>query len=587
MYYDLVAEWLCGYLGTIRLLHGEVILLSETSAEDLRLPYEGGWIFGRRPDGEVPRIPAPRVLTLDQSVDWIQSVKPILWTGSMLSVPPPSNFPSGLTVGTGLLQLMLGEPPEDKADMFTLLARQWPLEVLLDELDSVADNCSRSLLTFFRQHDAIAMPNPLHFAIVDYYRRGLAYKPLCVTVNWDTLQEKAFRESNFDVVVGSPNMPPAKGFGESEISDRLFIYHPHGSFDHEDVVCSHAQEVRQLAGSHAYAYLLNLIGHPTLFLGYSGYEPSMYDYLLMRREEELWCVRTNNDLELPLKRRLLSRPGVYVYVGDLRDLLKALGLLHGNIEFLPDKMLQPAIPMSRAAYGHMQLVTLARANANFCATELIRIVASESGESESNYVYNSLMKILVNHMRDTPERSDVLAALLAAAGIRNTPQTWINVLACLLRSVGELEPRVINLYLERARKALGDRKRIYSKRDLGSFSLGVVRGRTEIYRHYLGYSTRFDGNDPPNWEWIHSRPNQAFADLGATGEFMEVLAFLTLRQGDFELASRYFDYAADQYYLQGLWRAGARVEWASTNTEQLLTAAHAGSLAIRPTEALP
>ena len=118
---------------------------------------------------------------------------------------------------------------------------------------------------------------------------------------------------------------------------------------------------------------------------------------------------------------------------------------------------------------------LARANAGFSSRELISIVANQPEDPEPTFEYNIFMRELLNHMRDTPDHPEVLAALLAAAGIRNTPQTWISVLACLLRSAGTLNPRITNNYLDRARRALrGDRRRRYSKRDIGAFSLGVA-----------------------------------------------------------------------------------------------------------------
>ena len=270
-----------------------------------------------------------------------------------------------------------------------------------------------------------------------------------------------------------------------------------------------------------------------------------------------------------------------VYVGDLRCLLQALDVLRDEVEFTPDKLLCSVFPMSHAVYDYMRGVTLARANASYSSRELISIVANQPEDPEPTFEYNIFMRELLNHMRDTPDHPEVLAALLAAAGIRNTPQTWISVLACLLRSAGTLNPRITNNYLDRARRALGDRRRRYSKRDIGAFSLGVAAVRTEIYEHYLGHPTRFDRDENPSWERIHHAPSEAFGDLGTTGELMEVFAFFTLREGNFELASRYFDYAADRYYLQGLWQAGARVEWASHNVEQLQAAANAGSLAIR------
>ncbi|MGH8472111.1 MAG: hypothetical protein ACREVJ_06595, partial [Gammaproteobacteria bacterium] len=122
-----------------------------------------------------------------------------------------------------------------------------------------------------------------------------------------------------------------------------------------------------------------------------------------------------------------------------------------------------------------------------------------------------------------------------------------------------------------------DRSVVYSPRDLGAFPLGVAAMRTEAYESYAGRSTRLDNIDP-------DRAGEAFGDLGGTAELAEVADFLALRKGDPSLASRYFDYSADRYYMQGLWRAGARTEWASENVEELQAAANAASLVIRVPE---
>jgi hypothetical protein len=132
--------------------------------------------------------------------------------------------------------------------------------------------------------------------------------------------EKAFRAKGFSAQIGH-------NFEKTTVSKKaVSIYHPHGAFETRDVVCSYIREQQQLT------LHLTFMSHPILFLGYSGYEPSLYRNLEIDGAQ-LWCVRNESDFQIPSKRRILCRPNTFVYVGDVQELLRALGVLDQDISF--------------------------------------------------------------------------------------------------------------------------------------------------------------------------------------------------------------------------------------------------------------
>ena len=236
----------------------------------MRLPHRTEWLLIRKPTIRIERTPEPAVLSLDQAIEWIKRERPLIWLGSIFSVPEPSGFPSGYTLTRSLLELLFGpEIPEANRDkIIATLLQRWPLEALLDEFEFLGFDLSESLLNFFKSVNESAAPNALHKAVVSYYQQGLARWLLCVTTNWDTLQEKAFRDAAYSVVIGGPGKMPDASFGkEGGDPTTIFLYHPHGSFETQDIVCSLKREQSQLALN------MEMMLHPTLFLGYSGYEP--------------------------------------------------------------------------------------------------------------------------------------------------------------------------------------------------------------------------------------------------------------------------------------------------------------------------
>ena len=536
----------------------------------LKLLNRPEWILTRRPDARIERTKGPVILNLKQALGWIKKQRPLIWLGSIFSVPESSGFPSGVALTKSLLELIFTNMmPEERRDQLinTLLPR-WPLEALLDEFEFVDFDLSESLLHFFKGVNDTALPNALHHAVTSYYQRGLAGKPLCVTTNWDTLQEKAFRQAGYTVVIGSPGEMPTKEFGREGSDPKIvFVYHPHGSFETRDVVCSFKQEQRQLSLHTEFMW------HPTLFLGYSGYEPSLYRNLEYTTGQ-LWCIRDRSELEIPAKRRLLCRPNTFVYIGDIRKLLRGLSILKDEVD-LTSKYVQlasPNIPPKVIEVVHLGI--LASLEPGFCVSTLIDTLLSFLDEPEATIRFVVLMRALVNHIRNRMFHPGILPALMAAARFRDSEQIWISTLAYLLRTNTNLESKIIKKILEYSEEASKRAGESGSSEDAGVYMPGVLLKRSEIYKSYVRQINKIDDVR------IYTYPPLVGSDMGASGEFIEILAFEYLREGKNELARNCFDYAATSFYLRGLWNSGQLNEWAAKNIKRLVGISKENSLMI-------
>lgn len=550
---------------------------SQKTAKSLRLLDRGEWVFIRRLDARVERTEEPVELSLEKAVEWIMKEKPLIWLGSIFSVP--SGFPSGSALTKSLLEMLIPNtiPEEQKEKLFNALLPRWPLEALLDEFEFVGFDLSESLLNFFKEKEEAASPNVLHHAVALYYQKGLARSPLCITSNWDNLQEKAFAEHGYKTIVAGPGKVPGKEFGKKGGDPKaMFIYHPHGSFETRDVVCSYKREQRQLTFSMEFMF------YPTLFLGYSGYEPSLYEHL-MYTAGQLWCIRDRSDLDIPAKRRLLCRPNTFVYIGDFRELLHGLGLLDNNVD-LESKYVRYAPGVPSKIIEVLQPAVVASLDPAFCVDQLVAGLLSFLDEPEATISYILLMRALVDHVRNRLWHPGILPALMTAARFRDSEQIWISTLAYLLRVSTNLESRIIKhllQYSEEARKKIGE---VDSPYDLGVYSPGVLLARSEIYKRYVGQASKFDDEWESIREWTYQVLPIAGADMAAAGEFADVLAFEYLREDEFELSRNCFDYAATQYYLRGLWNSGQLNEWAAKNIELLLDISSKNTLMIRVSE---
>jgi hypothetical protein len=467
------------------------------------------------------------------------------------------------------------------AEALQKLLLRWPLELLLDEFERVGCDLSEPLLQLFAERNRLASPSPLHTAAVEFYKAGLARLPVCVTTNWDTLLEREFTANGYAVASAGPTSG-----ADSRLSDQralhMLIFHPHGSLGNADVVCSFQHEQRQ--------FNLNVEwwSSPVMLLGYSGYEPSLYMYL-ETDQPQLWCVRSLDELQIPAKRRLLSRPNIYVYVGDLRVLLNALGVL-------PEPSIALESPhfeihgVSPETEGSVSLLLAATEDPAFCLGALARVeVAMLADKSPQAGLYRlhklQLLRALAHHVRDRLPYDDVLLALMSALRSNETEQQWITLLAHVLRHDTNVTAEMAAGIVERADKAAGARwkarRNSRTARKLAYddlvFGLGS-RVRSGFYKRHLSADRE---KRPEVFEYLI--PKSIDGNMGAAGELIELLAFELVRGGDHGAASACFDYAATCFYLTGHWNAGRMNEWASKNTalQASLLQDHPLSLMIR------
>jgi hypothetical protein len=98
----------------------------------MRLEPESRWYLLPRPDLVVERSAKPQILTIDATVDWIKRNKPLLWVGSIFSVPEPSGFPSGYAVTHSLLDVIFPAaerlPKSVSEQMIKGLMPRWSLD---------------------------------------------------------------------------------------------------------------------------------------------------------------------------------------------------------------------------------------------------------------------------------------------------------------------------------------------------------------------------------------------------------------------------------------------------------------------------
>ncbi len=131
----------------------------------MKLQPKAEWLLIRAPDIAVERTANPNILQLDKAVDWVRKHKPILWVGSIFSVPEPSGLPSGYAATRSLFDLIFpydGKRPEFMHDRFiSELMTRWPLEAILDQFELLQFDLSESLLEYFAALNQKVSPNAL------------------------------------------------------------------------------------------------------------------------------------------------------------------------------------------------------------------------------------------------------------------------------------------------------------------------------------------------------------------------------------------------------------------------------------------
>jgi hypothetical protein len=311
---------------------------------------------------------------------------------------------------------------------------------------------------------------------------------------------------------------------------------------------------------------------PTLYLGYSGYEPSLY-MSLEHGAGQLWCVRSESEFEIPAKRRLLSRPKTATFIGDLCDLLQGLGVLEGKVDTRSNGAIASNIPSQVREI--VTINTLCSLNPDLAVNMLTHSLLAFPPEPEATFRFVGVMRSLVNHVRNRLYHPGILAALLASTKLRDSEQTWITILAYLLRHDRNLPSSVIKQLMTFAAQAPSsglDSTRTQSAEDLIVYGLGQVKQRANIYRGFVRESARID-----DWR-IYTVTPLLSGDLAGLGEMCELWAMENIRDGDLMVASSLFDYAATCFYLRGLWNAGKMNEWAASNTDQLIEVSKGNSL---------
>src|SRR5262245_39936680 len=105
----------------------------------MRLPQKARWLLLRKPDIPIERSSSPTRLQLPEAANWIKENKPLLWVGSIFSVPEPSGLPSGYAISRSIFDLIFSPdtniPENQREGLITTLLTKWPLEALFDEFE--------------------------------------------------------------------------------------------------------------------------------------------------------------------------------------------------------------------------------------------------------------------------------------------------------------------------------------------------------------------------------------------------------------------------------------------------------------------
>lgn len=224
----------------------------------------------------------------------------------------------------------------------------------------------------------------------------------------------------------------------------------------------------------------------------------------------------------------------------------------------------------------VRLSIFAALSPDFCAQAFAETLVSFHEEPEATLRFITLMRGTINHIRNRERHPGLLLSLLSAARFRDSEQTWITLLAYLLRINHDLPSRIAEQLIRMADDAATKAGEAGSVEDKGIYMPGVLLNRTKLYKSYVRAGDRVDD------EKLYLVPALYGSDMAAEGENVELLAFENLRQGNKEEAANCFDYAATSFYLRGLWKSGQLNEWAANNVENLMEIARKNTLMIRP-----
>jgi hypothetical protein len=256
-------------------------------------------------------------ISKDELGKFIEEHTPNLWLGSMLSCP--SGMPSGKQLMeeliSALLRPLFTDESMDHPDFTKILdavVGTWCLEDVFDRAREYGVDVS-TVYYELKNINETNPPNEWHYAVAKYYLSKNKLGML-ITTNWDDLLEQAFEEIGNDFQVTSS----INYFASPIVEQKVDLHHIHGSFKGNDVVTSLKSEHRDVA------FPFGFYDKPVIFIGYGGYEPSVYEYLYTCTLPQIWIVYDENEFDDPKKARLLRRENVKVYKGDLQDVLELL-----------------------------------------------------------------------------------------------------------------------------------------------------------------------------------------------------------------------------------------------------------------------
>ena len=237
-------------------------------------------------------------------------------------------MPSGKQLMEELIRALLHPLFTDEAmeggefrEILNAVVGTWSLEDVFDRASEYGVDVS-VLYNELKIINDTAPPNEWHYAVARYYRFKNPTGVL-ITTNWDDFLERAFCEigTNFEITSSTDQ------FGDPQVEQIVNLHHIHGSFRETDVVTSLKSEHRDVA------FPVGFYGKPVIFMGYGGYEPSVYEYLYTCTMPQIWIVYDEKEFDDPKKARLLRRNNVRVFKGDLQDVLEVLDGTFSKIQW--------------------------------------------------------------------------------------------------------------------------------------------------------------------------------------------------------------------------------------------------------------
>ncbi len=260
------------------------------------------------------------MLNLDEGIEKLSSEmkkrRLVVFVGSGISIPPPSNLPDWDGFVTEFIQFCksIGRLlPHDVKDTFSnpfldaeSRKAKDPLKVAsvlrdylkyLDKNRTINVNLQQRFDRWFSKLFVSRSPNSYHELIAS------ANFPYILTSNYDTLIEKAFENSEFfsDLPLQSYSFVEADAIAAALFSADFAIIHTHGVFSNvsfENIVFTSEDYIKMLRRRYLgfIMFMQNLFSNcSTLFIGYGASDPHLDDLL----EEQAFHMNYNINKRLP------------------------------------------------------------------------------------------------------------------------------------------------------------------------------------------------------------------------------------------------------------------------------------------------